>query len=67
MFAQFNEEVNWHVLYQEIFDHRYDSTEVKDKDAFIATRTGTKRCRETTKGVEVLIIMVAQNGVPSRI
>ena len=49
-----NGEVNWHVLFQEIFEHRYDGTEVKEQDAFITTRTGTKRRRETTKGVEVL-------------
>ena len=32
-----------------------DGTEVKEQDVFIVTYTGTKRCRETTKGVEVLV------------
>ena len=54
MFAQVDGEVNWHFLFQEMFDHRYDGTEVKDQNAFITTRTGTKRRRDTTKGFEVL-------------
>ena len=37
-----------------IFDHRYNGTEVKEQDAFITTRTGKNRCRETKKGVEAL-------------
>ena len=53
--AQFNGEGNWHVLFQEIVDHRYEGTEVKEQDALIMTHTGTKHCRETTKGVEVLV------------
>ena len=48
-------EGNRHVLFQEIVDHRYDGTEVKDQDAFITTIIGTECCRETTKGVEVLV------------
>ena len=55
MFAQFNGEGNWHFLFQEIVDNRYDGTEVKEQDALITTRTGKKSCRETTEGVEVLI------------
>ena len=55
MFAQVYGEGNWHVLLQEIFNHKYDGTEVKDQYAFITTRTGTKLFREKTKGVEVLV------------
>ena len=54
MFAQVNREVNRHVLFQEIVDHRYDGTEVKEQDALIKMRTRTKGRRDTTKGVEVL-------------
>ena len=43
-----------HDLFQEIVNHRYDGTEVKEQDAFITTCIGTKRCRETKKPVEVL-------------
>ena len=48
-------EENRHVLFQDIFNHRYDGTEVKEQDAFVTTHTRTKRRRETTKGVEVLV------------
>ena len=54
MFAQVNGEENRHVLLQDIVNHRYDSTEVKEKETFIKMRTRTKRHRETTEGVEVL-------------
>ena len=50
-----NGEGNKHVLFQDIVEHKYDSTEVKEQDIFITTRTGTKRRRETTKGIEVLV------------
>ena len=46
---------NRYVLFQEIVDHRYDGTEGKDQDSFIATCNGTKICRETPKGVELLL------------
>jgi hypothetical protein len=55
MFAQVDEEGNRHVLFDEIIDHRTDGSEVKQQDAFITTRTGTKRRRETTKGYEILV------------
>ena len=54
MFAQVDGHVNWQVLFQGIFNHRYDSTDVKGQGVFIVTRTGTKRCRETKKGIEFL-------------
>ena len=40
---------------KEIIDHRTNGQEVKHQDAFITTKTGTKRGRETTKGWEILI------------
>jgi hypothetical protein len=55
MFAQVDDEGNRHVLFEEIVDHRTDGSEVKQQDAFITTRTGTKRRKETTKGWEILV------------
>ena len=54
MFAQVDEEGNRQALLDEIADHRTDGSEVKQQDAFITTRTGTKRRRDTTKGWEIL-------------
>ena len=34
-----NGEGNWNVLFQEIVDHMYNSTEVKEQDTFITTCT----------------------------
>jgi hypothetical protein len=55
MFAQVDDEGNWHVLLEEIVDHRTDGSEAKQQDAFITTRTGIKRRKETTKGWEILV------------
>ena len=55
IFAQLDGEVNQHVLFQEIVDHRYGGNEVNEQDAFITARTGIKSFRDTTKGVEVLV------------
>jgi hypothetical protein len=55
MFAQVNDEGNWHVLFEEIIDHRTNGTEVRQLNAFLTTRNGNKRRRETTKGWEILI------------
>jgi hypothetical protein len=59
MFAQVGDEGNHHVLFEEIIDHRIDlrtdGMEVKQQDAFLTTRSGNKRRRETTKGWEILI------------
>jgi hypothetical protein len=55
MFAQVGDKGNQHVLFEEIIDHRTDGTEVKQQDAFLTTRNGNKRPRETTKGWEILI------------
>ena len=55
MLAHVDGEENQHVLFQDIVDHRYDSTEVKEQYAFITTHTGMNYCRKTTKGIEFLI------------
>ena len=55
LFAQVDDEGNRQVLMKEIIDYRMNGQEVKHQDAFITTRTGTKRRRETTKGWEILI------------
>jgi Reverse transcriptase (RNA-dependent DNA polymerase) len=55
LFAQIDDEGNRHVLFDEIIDHRTNGKQVMQQDAFLTTRTGTKRRRETTIGWEVLI------------
>ena len=55
MFSQVDVEGNWHVLFQEIDNHRYNGTEVKEQGAFIPKRTGTKCRIEKNRRVEVLI------------
>ena len=54
-FAQVDDEGNRHVLFDAIIDHRTDGSEVKQQDAFIHTRSGTQRRKETTKGWEILV------------
>ena len=54
-FAQVDQDGNRQVLLDEIIDYRTTSKEVKQQDAFITTRTGTKRRRETTIGWELLV------------
>jgi len=48
-------EGNRHVLFDEIIDHRTDGKEVKQQDALLMTRSGTRRRRETTIGWEILV------------
>jgi hypothetical protein len=55
MFAQVEDEGNRHVLFDEIVDYRTNGTEMKQQDAFIANKSGSKRRRETTKGWEMLV------------
>ena len=55
LFAQVDDEGNLQVLMNEIIDYWTNGTKLKQQDAFITTKTGTKRRRETTKGWEVLI------------
>ena len=56
LFAQVYDKGNRQVLMNEIIDYRTNGTELKQQDAFITTKTGTKRRRETTKGWELLIV-----------
>ena len=55
LFAQIDDEGNRHVLFQEIVDHRTNGKQVLQQDAFVTTRTGTRRRRETTTGWELLV------------
>ena len=55
LFAQVDDDGNRQVLMKEIIHYRMNGQEVKHQDAFITTKTGTKRRRETTKGWEILI------------
>ena len=55
LFAQVDDEGNRHVLMHEIIGHRTNRQEVKQQDAFLTTKMGTKRCREMTKGWELLV------------
>ena len=55
LFAQVDDEGSRQVLMKEIIDYCTNGQEVKQQDAFITTRTGTKRRREPTKGWEILI------------
>ena len=43
------------MLFYEITDHRSDESAVKQADAFITNKSGTKRQRETTKWWELLV------------
>ena len=54
-FTPVDDEGNRQVLMKEIIDYCTNGQEVKQQDAFIKMRTGTKRRRETTKGWEILI------------
>ena len=55
LFAQIDDEGNRQVLMDEIIGHRSNQHAIKQQDAFIVTKTGTKRHRETTKSWELLI------------
>ena len=55
VFTQVDQDGNRQVLLDEIIDYRTTGKEVKQQDAFITTRTGTKRQRETTIGWELLV------------
>ena len=48
MFAQVDEEGKRHILFQEIVDHCVDGKEIKQQDALITTKTGTRRRIKTT-------------------
>ncbi len=55
VFAQIDDEGNRHILFQEIIDHQTNGKQVLQQDAFITTRTGTRRRWETTIGWELLV------------
>ena len=55
LFAQIDGDGNRQVLMDDIIGHRSNEHAVKQQDAFIVTKTGTKRRKETTKGWELLI------------
>ena len=55
LFAQVDQKGNRHVLLDELIDCRVNGREVKLKDAFITTGTGTRRRRETTTGWELQV------------
>ena len=55
LFAQIDDEGNCQVLMDEIIGHRSNEHAVKQQDAFITTKTGTRRHRETIKGWELLV------------
>jgi hypothetical protein len=55
LFAQVDQEGNRHVLFSKITDHRTDGSKIKQQDAFITNKHGSKRRRETTKGWEILV------------
>ena len=55
MFAQVDEEGNRHIMFKEIVDHRVDGKEIKQQDAFITTKTGSRRRRDTTQGWEIFV------------
>ena len=55
LFTQIDDEGNRQVLMDEIIGHRSNKHAIKQQDAFIVTKMGTKRHREKTKGWELLI------------
>jgi hypothetical protein len=55
LFSQIDDEGNCHVLFQEFINFRTNGKQVLQQDAFMTTRTGTRRRRETTVGWEMLV------------
>jgi hypothetical protein len=50
LFAQVDPEGNRHVLFSEIIDHRTNGKDIQKDDAFVVTKMGTRRRKETTIG-----------------
>ena len=50
IFSQVDEEDNIFVLFYKIVDHCVDGTDTMHQDAFIVSKNGGNRSRETTKG-----------------
>ena len=55
MFAQVDDKGNRHVLFDKTINHRHTALALKHADIFIATSSGKRRLRETTKGWDILI------------
>ena len=55
MFSHVDQEGNCHILLDEIIDYRVKGREVKQQDAFITTKSGTKRRHEKTIGPQLLV------------
>ena len=55
MFAQVDEEGNRHVILDSIIDYRTNGKEVQEQNAFIKSKNGGRRRKETTKGWEILL------------
>ena len=53
LFAQINDDGDRFILLKDIIDYRIKADAVKPEDAFITTRSGAKRRRTTTRGVEL--------------
>ena len=56
MFAEIDEDGNRHVLLDSIIDIRCDGSEIKQQDAFITSKNGGKRRRQTTQGWGILLL-----------
>ena len=54
LFAQVDDEGNWHALLAEIVDHGTNGKQLAQQDAFAINRHGTRRRKETTSGWELL-------------
>ena len=53
LFSQVDDDRKCQVLLDEIIDHRVDTKiAVHEKDAYIKSRRGQKKCKKTTKGWE---------------
>ena len=66
VFAQVDQDGNRQVLLNEIINYRTTGKEVKQQDAFITTRTGTKRRCETTIGWELLVQSLKDDTIPTK-
>ena len=55
LYAQVDDEGNSYSILSEIVDHKKDGSAVSKDDAFVATRAGIMRRRQTTKGWKLLV------------
>ncbi|KAI2513140.1 Reverse transcriptase (RNA-dependent DNA polymerase) [Fragilaria crotonensis] len=54
LYSQLDDKGKHHILLADIVDHRRDERAVDKRDAFVTTRNGVKRQRETTQGWQLL-------------